>query len=50
METFTATGHSLIDPGYTSLLTWQALSNSEALPKLATGDKVNIQDVSILLD
>lgn len=47
METFTVTGHSLLDPGYTSLLTWQALSNNESLPKLVQGDKVNIQEVII---
>lgn len=47
METFTVTGHSLIDPGYTSLLTWQALSNNESLPRFIIGDRVKITDVSL---
>ncbi|KAJ8675437.1 hypothetical protein QAD02_011223 [Eretmocerus hayati] len=47
METFTVTGHSLIDPGYTSLLTWQALSNNESLPKFSIGDSVKIGDVKL---
>lgn len=46
METFTVTGHSLIDPGYTSLLTWQALSNNESLPRFSIGERVKIQEVS----
>ncbi|KAJ8675377.1 hypothetical protein QAD02_011163 [Eretmocerus hayati] len=47
METFTVTGHSLIDPGYTSLLTWQALSNNESLPRFSIGDSVKIGDVKL---
>lgn len=45
IETFTTTGHSLLSPGYTSILTWQALGNSDTLPKFTLNEKVNIQEV-----
>jgi len=45
METFTATGHSLLDPGYTSVLTWQALGNNDTLPKFTPDERVQIQEV-----
>jgi len=45
MEIFTVTGHSLLSPGYTSILTWQALGNSDTLPKFTSDEKVNIQEV-----
>ncbi|KAF7997780.1 hypothetical protein HCN44_009178 [Aphidius gifuensis] len=48
METFTLTGQTLIDPGYTSLLTWQSMTNSESLPKFNPGDYVNINDAKLL--
>lgn len=49
MEIFTATGHSLLSPGYTSLLTWQALGSSDTLPKFTPDEKVNIQEVKNVL-
>lgn len=45
IEIFTATGHSLLSPGYTSILTWQALGNNDTLPKFTLDEKVNIQEV-----
>lgn len=45
MEIFTATGHSLLSPGYTSILTWQTLGGSDTLPKFTSDEKVNIQEV-----
>lgn len=45
MEIFTTTGHSLLDSGYTSILTWQALGNNDTLPKFTPDEKVNIQEV-----
>lgn len=45
METFTTNGHSLLEPGYTSILTWQALGNNDTLPKFIPGEKVIIQEV-----
>lgn len=46
MEIFTATGHSLLDPGYTNILTWQALGSSDTLPKFTPEEKVTIQEVN----
>ncbi|XP_023245675.1 DNA topoisomerase 3-beta-1 isoform X2 [Copidosoma floridanum] len=46
-EIFTVTGHSLIDPGYTSLLTWQALSNNESIPRFQIGEKVKIVEAKL---
>lgn len=48
MEIFTVTGHSLLNPGYTSILTWQALGSSDTLPKFISDEKVNIQEVKDL--
>jgi len=48
MEIFTATGHSLLSPGYTSILTWQALGNNDTLPKFISDENVNIQEVKII--
>lgn len=49
METFTTTGHSLLDPGYTSILTWQTLGSSDTLPKFTPEEKVNIQEVNNII-
>ncbi|XP_066597941.1 DNA topoisomerase 3-beta-1 [Prorops nasuta] len=48
METFTTVGHSLLDPGYTSILTWQALGANDNLPKFTIGEKVNIQEAKLI--
>lgn len=45
MEIFTTTGHSLLSPGYTSILTWQALGSSDTLPKFTPDEQVNVQEV-----
>ena len=45
IEIFTTTGHTLLNPGYTSILTWQALGNNDTLPKFTVEEKVNIQEV-----
>lgn len=44
-ESFSLTGNSLMDPGYTSLLTWQALGANDSLPNLKGGDSVAIHEV-----
>jgi len=44
-EIFTTTGHSLLDPGYTSILIWQALGNNDTLPKFTPDERVHIQEV-----
>lgn len=48
MEIFTLTGQSLIDPGYTSLLTWQSLGGNDCLPRFNPGDRVVIHDAKLL--
>ncbi|XP_063979754.1 DNA topoisomerase 3-beta-1 [Diachasmimorpha longicaudata] len=48
IESFSLTGSTLIDPGYTSLLTWQALGANESLPRLNVGDKVSIHETKLL--
>ncbi|XP_039304984.1 DNA topoisomerase 3-beta-1 isoform X4 [Solenopsis invicta] len=48
MEIFTTTGHSLLSPGYTSILTWQALGSSDTLPKFTPDEKVNIQEAKLV--
>lgn len=47
-ETFSATGKTLLDPGYTTVLTWQAFGANETLPKFTTGESVNIHEVKLL--
>lgn len=49
MELFTATGRTLLDPGYTSILTWQSLGTNDTLPKISFGDKVDIQEVNHII-
>ncbi|PRD23311.1 UNVERIFIED_CONTAM: Top3b [Trichonephila clavipes] len=45
-ETFTCTGKTLIDPGYTKVMTWQSMSAEETLPDLKKGDVLKISEVS----
>ncbi|KAL6259332.1 hypothetical protein P5V15_009247 [Pogonomyrmex californicus] len=47
-EVFTTTGHSLLSPGYTSILTWQALGSNDTLPKFMSDEKVNIQEAKLI--
>ncbi|KAK0089512.1 hypothetical protein PV325_006845 [Microctonus aethiopoides] len=47
IETFTITTQSLIDPGYTNLLTWQSISGNDCLPRFNPGDKVNIHEAKL---
>lgn len=45
MEIFTANGHTLLDPGYINILTWQAFGSNDTLPRFTPGERVNIQEV-----
>ncbi|XP_046748584.1 DNA topoisomerase 3-beta-1 [Diprion similis] len=47
-ETFTAVGKTLLDPGYTTVLTWQAFGANETLPKFTSGENANIHEVKLL--
>ncbi|XP_015173858.1 PREDICTED: DNA topoisomerase 3-beta-1 [Polistes dominula] len=48
MEIFTATGRTLLDPGYTSILTWQSFGTNDTLPKISFGEKVDIQEAKLV--
>jgi hypothetical protein len=45
-ETFTCTGKTLLDPGYTTVMHWQAFGKNETVPTFTEGEMANIQDVS----
>lgn len=44
-EKFLCTGKILTDPGYTSVMTWQAISDDEDIPPFTKGQTCNIADV-----
>lgn len=45
-ETFYSSGKTPLDPGYTAVMHWQALSKTETVPSFVTGELVNVHDVS----
>jgi DNA topoisomerase-3 len=45
-ETFACTGKTLLDPGYTTVMHWQAFGKNETVPTFTEGELANIQDVS----
>ncbi|XP_053384624.1 LOW QUALITY PROTEIN: DNA topoisomerase 3-beta-1-like [Mercenaria mercenaria] len=47
-EHFSFTGKQLIDPGYTSLMTWQALSSDEKVPDLKREQQCPVNDVKLV--
>lgn len=46
-EKFLCTGKILTDPGYTSVMTWQAISDDEDIPPFTKGQTCNITDVRL---
>jgi DNA topoisomerase-3 len=48
-EHFTFSGKQLIDPGYTALMTWQALSSDEKVPDLKREQQCPVNDVNITI-
>ena len=46
-EKFSYTGKKLIDPGYTSVMKHQALSDEETLPTFNKGDVLKIKEVKL---
>lgn len=46
-ETFTSTGKTLIDPGYTSIMHWQAFGKNEIVPTFTEGEMVSVHDVKL---
>lgn len=47
-ETFSCTGKTLLDPGYTTVMHWQAFARNETVPNFSMGDVVDIQDVKMV--
>ncbi|XP_022920150.1 DNA topoisomerase 3-beta-1 [Onthophagus taurus] len=47
-EIFTATGKTLIDPGFTTIMTWQAFGKNEIVPNLFENDLVPIQETKLV--
>ncbi|KAG8034089.1 hypothetical protein G9C98_008570 [Cotesia typhae] len=47
IESFSLVGRTTIDPGYTSLLTWQSINENNSLPQFFQGDKCNVSDVKL---
>ncbi|CAG0884439.1 unnamed protein product, partial [Darwinula stevensoni] len=47
-EGFTCTGKKLIDPGFTSVMTWQGLGPDEILPDFQQGQLLSIEDVKLV--
>jgi DNA topoisomerase-3 len=48
-ETFTCVGKTLLDPGYTTIMHWQAFGKNETVPTFAEGEMARIQDVSLVV-
>ncbi|MEW8341972.1 MAG: DNA topoisomerase [Candidatus Thiodiazotropha taylori] len=46
-EKFSYTGKQLIDPGYTSVMPWQALTSDEKMPEFKREQICPVNDVSI---
>ncbi len=47
-EIFTAVGKRLLSPGYTSVMTWQAIPSDENIPACSVGEECNIDEVGIV--
>nr|CAH7748475.1 unnamed protein product [Callosobruchus chinensis] len=46
-EVFTATGKTLLDPGYTAVMTWQAIEKDEIVPNLSVNESVPIKEAKL---
>lgn len=44
-EHFSFTGKQLLDPGYTGVMTWQAITSDERVPDLKKEQQCPVQDV-----
>ncbi|KAL1129839.1 hypothetical protein AAG570_012783 [Ranatra chinensis] len=47
-EMFSTSGKTLLDPGYTTIMHWQALMKNEEIPLFSVGDEVPIRDVKMI--
>lgn len=46
-EIFSVTGKTLLDPGYTTVMTWQAFDKNEIVPNLKENEIVPIKDMRL---
>ena len=46
-ERFTCTGKAVLDPGYTAVMPWQAITGDENMPQLGKGDACSISEVRL---
>ncbi|XP_046665335.1 DNA topoisomerase 3-beta-1 [Homalodisca vitripennis] len=47
-EKFSTTGKTLLDPGYTTVMHWQAFAKNETVPNFTQGEEATIQDVKLV--
>ena len=46
-EKFSLTGKKVTDPGFTSLMTWQAVPDEESIPDIREGTKLKVKEVKL---
>ena len=46
-EKFSFTGKKLLEPGFTSVMTWQAVTDEESVPNFGKNDLIDISDVKL---
>lgn len=44
-ETFSCTGKTLLDAGFTAVMTWQAIGADEKMPHFTVGQKCAVHEV-----
>merc|ERR1711974_448433 len=47
-ERFFLTGKKVTEPGFTGVMTWQAIPAEESIPQLKQGDKLMVKDVKLV--
>ncbi|XP_065835336.1 DNA topoisomerase 3-beta-1-like [Oscarella lobularis] len=47
-ELFSCSGKSVTEPGYTAVMTWQAIPSDERMPDVKKGDTLNVADVKLV--
>uniref|UniRef100_A0A1B6MUV9 DNA topoisomerase n=1 Tax=Graphocephala atropunctata TaxID=36148 RepID=A0A1B6MUV9_9HEMI len=47
-EKFSTTGKTLLDPGYTTVMHWQAFAKNETVPTFTAGEEATMQDVKLV--
>ena len=44
-ERFSLTGKKVTEPGFTAIISWQAVPAEESLPQLNQGDRLTVKEV-----